>query len=543
MQSPWDRARLALQLLALDPFGLGGAVVRMRAGPMRDAIAANLPSNLPIVPLHPNLSDVDLFGGLDLAATLDSGRLLQSAGLLDRPGLLRLTMAERCPSDFSGKLAQSLDKGHKHCLVMLDEGASDEEQAPVALTDRVAFHISVEDRVPDGWSAPLPHPAAPAATIDDAQIEALVVLATRCGIDSARAPLFAVRAARAHARLQNRTGVEEADIAAAAALVYAHRATRLPEEDVAEEMLPEAEQSQEASPQGGDELPQDMAVDAIKSALPDGLLSQLVPAGTNRSKSQSNGAGLKRVSRKRGRPLPPRAGQMDSRSRIDIIATLRAAAPWQAIRRAAQPERAGLHLRGSDIRLRRYQDRADRLLIFTVDASGSAAVARLNEAKGAVELLLADAYAKRDHVALISFRGQGADLLLPPTRSLVQTKRRLGALPGGGGTPLAAGLEEASRLAQLSRGKGMSPTMVLLTDGRANISLDGSANRATAQTDAETLAKGLRRDGMPSIVIDMGKRPSAPLEALSALLDGPYIPLPRANAEGLQSVVTAALDT
>ena len=87
------------------------------------------------------------------------------------------------------------------------------------------------------------------------------------------------------------------------------------------------------------------------------------------------------------------------------VATLRAAAPWQPLRRQAVPGKEGLHIRPADIRLKRYQDQSDRLLIFTVDASGSAAVSRLNEAKGAVELLLAQAYAARDHVALIAFRG------------------------------------------------------------------------------------------------------------------------------------------
>ena len=102
-----------------------------------------------------------------------------------------------------------------------------------------------------------------------------------------------------------------------------------------------------------------------------------------------------------------------------------------------------LELRADDIRLKQAQERSDRLLIFTVDASGSSALARLAEAKGAVELLLAQAYARRDHVALVAFRGAGAEVLLPPTRSLVQTKRRLAGLPGGGGTPLASGLAAA----------------------------------------------------------------------------------------------------
>jgi magnesium chelatase subunit D len=182
------------------------------------------------------------------------------------------------------------------------------------------------------------------------------------------------------------------------------------------------------------------------------------------------------------------------------------------------------------------------LLIFAVDASGSAAMSRLNEAKGAVEMLLAQAYAARDHVALIAFRGTEADLLLPPTRSLVQTKRRLANLPGGGGTPLAAGLQEAALLASQSGAKGLTPTVMLLTDGRANVALDGSADRAQAAVDAERLAQLLRAQGTASLVIDMGNRPTAALRGLAGHLDAPYLALPRADAQRLTGAVSAALD-
>ena len=119
-------------------------------------------------------------------------------------------------------------------------------------------------------------------------------------------------------------------------------------------------------------------------------------------------------------------------------------------------------------------------MIFTVDASGSAAMARLGEAKGAVELLLAQAYARRDHVALVAFRGETAETILQPTRSLVQTKRQLASLAGGGGTPLAAGLKAALDLAQQARGRGLTPTIITLTDGRANLALAGTASRVPA---------------------------------------------------------------
>ena len=224
------------------------------------------------------------------------------------------------------------------------------------------------------------------------------------------------------------------------------------------------------------------------------------------------------------------------------MATLRAAAPWQPVRRATAQTARVLHIRPADLRIRRYEEKSDRLLIFTVDASGSAAFARLNEAKGAVELLLAQAYARRDHVALVAFRGAGASLLLPPTRSLVQTKRRLAELPGGGGTPLAAGLKAALQVALLGRAKGMTPTVALLTDGRANVALDGQANRAEAGMDALQIARLLRAQSIPALVIDMGTRPEPALKALAATLGSPYIALPRADAARLSSAVAVALE-
>jgi len=181
-------------------------------------------------------------------------------------------------------------------------------------------------------------------------------------------------------------------------------------------------------------------------------------------------------------------------------------------------------------------------LIFCVDASGSAAVSRLGEAKGAIELLLAEAYASRDQVALISFRGESAEVLLPPTRSLVQTKRRLSALPGGGGTPLAAGLQSALLLAIQSRAKGMTPTVILITDGRANIALDGTPDRAQAGKDAEQVAQGLRGSVIAAVVIDMSNRPQPALSVLSGVLGASYVRMPRADAHRLSGAVSDALD-
>ena len=175
-------------------------------------------------------------------------------------------------------------------------------------------------------------------------------------------------------------------------------------------------------------------------------------------------------------------------------------------------------------------------MIFVVDASGSAALSRLGEAKGAVELMLAQAYSKRDFVALIGFRDSTADVLLPPTRSLVQTKRKLGTLAAGGGTPLATGLETALKLALRVRQSGKLPTLAFLTDGKGNIDLAGTAGRDQAMKDAQSIARQARHLAIPSIFIDSGRRSNPKLVELAKDWDGTYLCLPRPDAQGLSDI-------
>ena len=153
-------------------------------------------------------------------------------------------------------------------------------------------------------------------------------------------------------------------------------------------------------------------------------------------------------------------------------------------------------MRADDFRIKRLKDRRATVTVFVVDASGSSALHRLAETKGAVELLLADCYVRRDEVALMSFGGRGVELLLPPTRSLTRAKRCLADLPGGGGTPLAEALQHAATLASAIRRKHQTPTIVVLTDGRPNIARDGSKNRETAERDAMGAACVLKETGI-----------------------------------------------
>ncbi len=538
----WANAVRALRCLAADPAGLGGLHLRARAGDARDAWLARARDAFPnAARLHPEIGDAELFGGLDLTETLRTGHPVRRDGLLARHSMLLLPMAERATPGLGARLGQVLDAG-EHAVIALDEGAEPEEGIPASLADRLGLSVDL-DGLRAGDMPDDPGFAAGEPVDPDDVTPRLVAVAAALGIPSARTAQFAVRLARASARIDGREDVCEGDLAFAVALGLVPRARQIPsaEEPVEPAESPEAEpDTSESPPEEGEDLTLpdgDILLEAALALLPPDLLARL--ANGSAARAAGAGAGAVRKGNRRGRPLPSRAGRLDGRARIDLVATLRAAAPWQMLR-GGGPGRP-VQVRSTDIRLKRYESRSDRLVIFAVDASGSAAFARLGEVKGAVELLLAEAYARRDHVALVSFRGERADLLLPPTRSLVRTKRELAGLPGGGGTPLAAGLREALELAIQARGRGMDPGFVVLTDGRPNVALSGHASRSEAIADAEAVASLLRAARIGGLVIDTGRRPSAALADLAARMDAPYLPLPRADARDLSRAVVQAL--
>ena len=184
-----------------------------------------------------------------------------------------------------------------------------------------------------------------------------------------------------------------------------------------------------------------------------------------------------------------------------------------------------------------FKQRSGTTTIFVVDASGSAALQRLAETKGAVELLLADAYVRRDKVALIAFRGQAAELLLPPTNALARARRSLAGLPGGGGTPLASGIDAAVTLAETITRAGQTPIITLLTDGRANIARDGTPGRPQAEADALASAARIRAAGLTTLLIDISPRPNPSAQRLAEAMGARYFPLPQADAAKLSRIV------
>ncbi len=273
--------------------------------------------------------------------------------------------------------------------------------------------------------------------------------------------------------------------------------------------------------------------------MPSGLLARLRTEQARALRAGPVGReGAKQAGGRRGPPVGVRrAGS--ARSGINVIETLRAAAPWQLLRRRERAENATaaarqpILVRPDDFRVTRHRQRIATTTIFLVDASGSAALHRLAEAKGAVELVLAECYVRRDRVALLAFRGRSADMLLPPTGSLVRAKRALAGLPGGGGTPLAAGIDAALVLAGQIRRCGQTPALVLLSDGRANVARDGRGGRARAEEEALAAARAIRSAAIGCVLVDTSPRPSNEARRLAAELGGLYLPLPYAEASGV----------
>jgi magnesium chelatase subunit D len=543
-------------------------------------------------------------GGIDIAATLHSGQLREQPGLLRQAdgGLLCLPMIERFAPALTATLAQAMDRGgvstgsgfhpSRFGVVALDESLADEAPMAAALQERLALWIDLRElpALPRGqavFAAVAATAAAgrpgdgPPVVAGDSALQALCATALALGIDSLRVPQLAVAVASAHAAMHGRDHLAEEDLGFAMRTVLAPRARCWPSTEAGEEVeatesaeesvdptqelppeastpepppdpssqepvppdaSPEAE-PQEASPASQGPSPealQAMMVAAAAARLPPDLLQRLMTgAAPARSGVSAGTSGQALAGRQRGRPLPPRPGRPGGGARLHVLATLRAAAPRQRLRGrvdTTQPVR----IRAEDFHLHRYQQHTPSCLILALDASGSAALHRLAEAKGAVQLLLEQSYARRDSVCVIAFRGPGAQLLLPMTRSLVRARRALTGLPGGGGTPLASALRLAhEQAAQLQR-QGVTPILVVLSDGRANVTLQGLGGRVQAQDEARHWARAWQQTGHPAMWIDTAPQAEVQAQELARILGARYLPMPRLQSQRLAQALQDA---
>ena len=485
-------------------------------------------------------------------------------------------------------------------VVALDEGIEDDEQPNEKIRQRVAFLLNLDilgwrdlpetddDFVPDSQSLQDARENFSKVTVSEDSLDALVGVAEQLGVISIRALNLAINTAKCLAAFDGEDKVSSIHLQRAIALVLSPRATRMPQsappeeeeippesdeqpeneqdpidqdppptpetppEDQSQEEEQEDEEDQEEQePESNAETPQaleDEILEAAQAAIPADLLARLADLADLKSpKGMGGKIGAVKVGRMRGRPLGNMAGMPEGGKTLSIIDTLRAAVPWQAVRRAEMIAAGKLipsgkiFIRKEDFRIKRYQERTQTLTMFIVDASGSSAMHRLAEAKGAVELLLAECYIRRDQVAVMSFRGSTAELILAPTRSLVKAKRALSGLPGGGGTPLSRAIDESFEVASASMRKGLTPALVFLTDGRANIAKDGSPGRPKAMEDAQQSARAASYYSFKSLWIDTSPQARDEGKAMAALLGSMYLPLPNAGANEVSQAIMQGL--
>jgi magnesium chelatase subunit D len=595
LEQAWFDANLIAILLAINPRGLKGVSVKSQFGPIRDSwlnyFMNLLPADSKVVKAPANLSPEQLFGSLDIESALLSGKFKVSQGLLERLGgqYLLLPMAERMNLQVITHISQALDEknlfnyphaanNHPFGVIVFDESEFQEEGVNLRLLDRLAFGIyldrfSINDTKKYLEVTPSDIKDAiallPSVTCSQDLIEVLIKAGLSLGISSLRANQFVLEAAKSLAALRGLMRVGQQEAIDAARLVYTHlKSMQAPPEEGLDNKTDDSEdvdgnqESQHNSdnelskdeetsdleninpPSSADEL-EELVVEAIQASLPPKFMMRmnqtLRPTKTKASITGKSGSIEKSFAS--GRPHGARKGLPGNGRRLDILKSIRSAIPWQRLR--AQQNNAFLksdneskiHFRAEDLHTKQYLKRRGTITIFLVDASGSSATQRLSEAKGAVEELLSQCYIRRDEVAMLSMRGSKVDIILPPTRSLVRAKRNLATLPGGGGTPLALGLRSANEMASSSERKGLTPIIVIMTDGKANVNLSGVGGRAGAHNDAITAAKELSIKSHRILFVDTSPQPEKLAQELAGVMAAQYFPLPYT---GSRKKITAA---
>jgi magnesium chelatase subunit D len=586
-----DTALEAVRLLAVDP-RLGGIAIGASVGSGKSSLARAsvglFGTRSTFVELPLGSDEEALLGGIDIEATLRTGTRTARSGVLARAhgGVLYADALNLLPDSVVNILLGALDTG----TVQLErEGMSQQitcrfrligtydpaEGLPRRhLLDRIGLlvllpslscaaerhDVLMHHHHPeyDHWDELATLDAAlieqarallPEVVISPEQQYALVDLAVRAGVEGHRVDVFACAVACAAAALDLRTSVSSADLDVAARFVVLPRATRdvLPPEPAPTEQQqpppppppaadaspPDDEQTEAEQQPAPQELtpPTEEVMAALLTELPmslNDLPFRTIRRGRAGSRGATNGT--------RGRHIRSTAGD-PRRARIDVPSTLRAAAPWQPLRHKNARSARRILLRVDDVRVKEFRSKAGVLFCFVVDASGSMALNRMRQAKGAVQTLLQQAYVHRDRVALLAFRGVQCDVLLPASQSVELARRALDILPTGGTTPLAAALLATIEVAKQARGKGIQQCVALfLTDGRGNVGLqDGVA----IDVEITTLAAAVASAGIKSVVIDTQRNYLSRGEGrvLAEKLAGEYIYLP--NASGADIAQTA----
>ncbi|HEX2118290.1 MAG TPA: ATP-binding protein [Acidimicrobiales bacterium] len=538
-----EEAKLALLLAAAEP-AIGGVLLRGQKGSAKTTLARGLarllPGEAPFVELPVGATEDRVVGSIDLAAALTGGDVRFSPGLLAAAhgGVLYVDEVNLLPDHLVDVLLDVAASGvnrveregvsHAHSSRFVLVGSMNPEEGDLRpqLLDRFGLAADVTapvdpadraeavrrrmafDADPEAFCAAWPDqplPANPPAGLPEDLVHTISVLCASVGAEGLRADLVICRAAAALAGMEGRPEATVDDVRRVAPLALAHRRRRHPFEDPG---MTQDEVDQALDAATGE------AQDQERVAQPDAP-----PGRTTRleaPRTAANGGGRRSVVQgDRGRLVGDRApsGPLGS---VAMGPTIRAAAA----------SGHGAPVDPGDIREAVREERAGNLVILAVDASGSmGAEARMEAAKGAVLGLLLDAYQRRDRVALVTFRGDGADVVLRPTGSVEVAKARLTELPTGGRTPLAAGISTALRLASRPEDR---PLLVLVSDGRATSAAEGTDPLVVAKEAAAEV----RRRKIPAVVVDAedGHTRLGLARELAEAMGARYLTLPQLTA-------------
>ena len=547
-----------LTVSSIDP-SLGSLSIKANYSTLRTVFLSNLLSLLKpkrLKKIYPFQNPTDFAKNINMIDTLTFGMPKYNEDIFSSDNIaLILTNTEKMEKGLATFLRDKIKNNSNKFFIALDESESNEVPRE-NLSEYLIFSINLDGtRHKDLKKVSINRKKISeakeklaAVKVNKKILDYLIASAEMFSISNMHTIFTTLKVAKSLCAYKGKKSVTREDINLAISLSMIHKAKQIPEFQQEEKVAtPEQEQSRDDNESKANETElnsedKKMLIDALKISLPSSLIETLLSKNSQSiSYGEAAGSGERNINFSAGRPIPSVNRKYSSDKRIDLIGTLTRAIPWQKIRSSSITKNRKIIIYPQDIMMKRFEKQSERLLIFLVDASGSNAIGRLNEAKGAIEILLSDAYAKRDNVALISFSGLKADPLLLPTKSLVTAKKKLSSLPGGGATPLANGLLEAFNMADAARSRSIKPIIILLSDGRGNMTLDGVGDRVKAIEDTTYIASLIKRNAINNIFIDTSRRKTPMADELARELNGHYFQLPMANSNSISKAVQQSI--